>query len=118
MVTLNDVVDAVLSRDGLRLSGTTQEFLRATPQLLDVPKPVALSDRQVVVAAAIMELLALRIGQPAPSWTTTVGGLTEPFFLVAEAETMKRLRIMCEQESPEPLRKRGLLAPPQYLSWA
>lgn len=118
MVTLNDVVDAALSRDGLLLSGATQEFLRATPRLPDVPQPTALSERQLVVAAAIMELLAYRTGQSAPTWTAAVGGLAEPFFLVAEAETMKRLRVMCEQESPEPLRKRKLFAPPQYLSWA
>lgn len=118
MVTLDDVVDAALSRDGLLLSGATQEFLRATPRLTDVSQPTALSERQLVVAAAIMELLAYRTGQSAPLWTATIGGLPEPFFMVAEAETMKHLRGMCEQESPEPLRKRGLFAPPQYLTWA
>lgn len=118
MVTLTDVFDAALIRDGLLLSGATQEFVRATPRLRDVPLPNGLSERQLVVPAGIMELLAVRTGQAPPSWTATVGGLPEPFFLVAEAETMTRLRVMCQQESPEPLRKRGLLAPPQYLSWA
>ncbi len=118
MVTLNDVVDAALNRDGLLLSGATQEFLRVTPRLSDVPQPTALSERQLVVAAAIMELLSLRTAQSAPAWTAKIGGLKESFFLVAEAETMKHLRVMCEEESPEPMRKRGLFAPPQYLTWA
>jgi hypothetical protein len=118
MVTLTELVDAVLSRDGLWLSGATQEFLRSTPGLHEVPQPSAINERQLVVAAAVLELLALRTGQQAPTWTSNIGGLAEPFFLVAEAERMKNTRVMCEQESPEPLRKRGLLAPPQYLSWA
>ena len=118
MVTLNEVVDAALSRDGLWLSGATQEFLRDTPYLRDVPRPSATNDRKLVVAAALLELLALRTGQQPPAWTADVGGLSEPFFLVAEAERMKNTRIMCEQESPEPLRKRKLLAPPTFLTWA
>ena len=118
MVTLNEVVDAALSRDGLWLSGATQEFLRSTPNLCDVPQPSPTDDRNLVVAAALLELLALRTGQQAPAWTASVGGLSEPFFLVAEAERMPNTRIMCEQESPEPLRRRGLLAPPQFLTWA
>lgn len=118
MVTLNELVDAALSRDGLWLSGATQEFLRTTPILRDVPLPVGVSERNLVVAAALLELLALRLGQPPPAWTANVGGLPEPFFLVADAERMQNTRRMCEDESPEPLRKRGLLAPPQYLTWA
>ena len=118
MVSLTEVVDAALSRDGLWLSGATQEFLRCTPNLFDVSQPDGLSDRGLVVAAALVELLALRTGQQAPAWTARVGGLPEPLFLVAEAEQMKNTRIMCEQESPEPLRKRKLLAPPQFLTWA
>lgn len=118
MVTLHEVVEAALSRDGLWLSGATQEFLRATPNLSDVPQPTEGSEQHLVVAAALVELLALRTGQQAPDWTEKVGSLREPFFLVAEAESMKNTRIMCEQESPEPLRKRKLLAPPQFLTWA
>lgn len=118
MVTLNEVVEAALSRDGLWLSGATQEFLRTTPRLSDVPQPSSVGEQHLIVAAALLELLALRTGQQAPDWTAKVGSLREPFFLVAEAETMKNTRKMCEQDSPEPLRKRKLLAPPQFLTWA
>lgn len=118
MVGLLEVVEAALSRDGVWLSGATQEFLRSTPNLGEVPQPSGIDERHLVVAAALLELLALRTGQQAPNWTDTIGGLREPFFLVSEAESMKNTRIMCEQESPEPLRKRKLLAPPQFLTWA
>ena len=118
MVPLNDVADAALNRDSLRLRGLTQTLIRESPRLSDVPRPVTSDDRHLVTAAAIVELLAARTGQPAPAWTAKVGGLSEPFFLVVEAETMTHLRTMCEQESPEPLRKRRLLAPPEFLSWA
>ncbi len=80
MITLHDVVDAAISRDGLLLSGATQEFLRATPRLCEIPEPTTLSERQLVVAAAILELLSLRTSQPAPTWTAKVGGLKESFF--------------------------------------
>jgi hypothetical protein len=118
MVTLNEVVEAALNRDALWLSGATQEFLRSTPRLPEVPQPSSMEERHWGVAAALLELLALRTGQQPPGWTALVGGLREPFFMVAEAETLRNTRIMCEQESPEPLRKRKLLAPPQFLTWA
>ncbi len=118
MVTLNELVEAALSRDGLWLSGATQEFLRGTPVLRDVSPLTGTDDRHVVVAAALLELLALRMHQAPPDWTATVGGLSEPFFLMAEAETMKHTRLLCERESPMPLRKRNLLAPPNFLTWA
>lgn len=118
MVTLNELVEAALSRDGLWLSGATQEFLRSTPKLCDVPQLIDADEQTCVVAAGLLELLALRTNQPPPNWTASIGGLSQPLFLVAEAEHMKNTRIMCEQESPEPLRKRKLLAPPQFLTWA
>ena len=36
----------------------------------------------------------------------------------AAAETMPRLRRACETEGPEPLRRRRLLAPPEFLTSA
>jgi len=31
---------------------------------------------------------------------------------------MPRLRRLCEEEGPAPLRERGILAPPEFLTWA
>jgi hypothetical protein len=44
--------------------------------------------------------------------------LKEPVYLVNAAIKMPRLRILCEEQSPEPLRKRGFLAPPNFLESA
>jgi hypothetical protein len=35
-----------------------------------------------------------------------------------QAETMKRLRTLCETQAPEPMRKRRLYAPPIFLEFA
>jgi hypothetical protein len=51
-------------------------------------------------------------------WVKNVSPLTEPVFLLKSAATMKRLRFLCETESPEALRKRGFYAPPNYLEFA
>lgn len=53
--------------------------------------------------------------------TTILGGVPaapRTLFLVRSAATMPRLRTACEQEGPEPLRRRGLLAPPGFLTMA
>jgi hypothetical protein len=43
--------------------------------------------------------------------------LPEPIFLLEAAARMKRLRALCETQSPEPLRKRGFYAPPNFLEF-
>jgi hypothetical protein len=45
-------------------------------------------------------------------------GDAEAVFLVRAAESMPRLRRLCEEQSPEPLRRRRLLAPPDFLTAA
>jgi hypothetical protein len=66
----------------------------------------------------LVELFALRLQQQPPWWTKEVGAVSEPTFLVKSALTMRRLRELCETQSPEPLRKRGLFAPPNFLEFA
>ena len=118
MATFKEIVDAVICRDHLWMRGALQEFIRTRPVLASIPKPTTADDFELVIAAGIMELLALRLNQEGPAWPADVGGLTEPFFLVSAAERMPNTKRMCEEESPEPLRKRNLLAPPQFLTWA
>jgi hypothetical protein len=64
-----------------------------------------------------VELFALRLHQPPPQLTIDVGSLPEPIYLLKAAESMKRLRVLCETESPEPLRKLGFYAPPNFLEF-
>ena len=72
----------------------------------------------LAVAAALVELFAERAGQAAPDWTREVLPAPEPLFLLREAGTMKRLRKLCEEQSPLPLRRRRIYVPPDFLTFA
>jgi hypothetical protein len=95
-----------------------QDFLREQPTLTKIPQPLSTDSRVLAISAALLELFAARLGQEAPVWTKNIGPLTEPIYLLASATHMKRLRELCYQESPEPLRQRGFYAPPNYLEFA
>jgi hypothetical protein len=118
MVRIEQLAAAALSGDSLQTRSLAQEFFREAPHLPDIPKPT-LDDKQLLAAtASLLELFAERTHQLAPAWTAEVGPLAEPVFLLKAATTMKRLRRLCETESPEPLKKRGFYAPPNYLEFA
>ena len=118
MVTLEEVARAALNRDTLQLRSLTQDLLRATPRLETTPRPTTDDMRILSFAAALIELLALRQNQSPPAWAKEIGPLQEPFFLLQAAESMKHLRELCQTQSPEPMRKRGLYAPPNFLEFA
>ena len=118
MVTLEALAKTALERDSLRLRSLALDFVREHSKLASVARPPT-DDQQILgTAAALLELLAQRSGQPAPAWTREVGPVLEPVFLLEAATRMKRLRALCESEAPEPLRKRGLYAPPDFLTFA
>ena len=118
MEALDQIAEAALARDALRLRALVQEFLRANPSLQATPPPRSDDPRRRAVAASLVELLAQRANQAPPAWASGVPSLPEPFFLVEAASRMRHLRSLCLAESPEPLRKRGLLAPPNFLAFA
>jgi len=68
--------------------------------------------------AALLDFFAQRTGQPAPAWASAISGLPAARFLLRSAATPKRLRRMCEEESPGPLKRRNLFAPADYLWFA
>ena len=117
MAQIEQIAEAALNRDSLQARSLTQEFFREQKKLVDIPKPKVADEQVIVVTAALLELFANRMKQEAPSWTAEVGPLSEPIFLLKAAETMKRLRQLCETEAPEPLKKRKLFAPPNYLEF-
>ena len=118
MVTLEALAEAALRREGLHLRSLAQDFVRDHPQFTKIPRPAIDNPQILGTAAALLELLAQRTGQTAPAWTYEVGAVPEPMFLLQAATRMKRLRALCEAEAPEPLRKRGLFAPPDFLTFA
>jgi len=118
MVTLEQLAEAALNRDNLRLRSLAQDWLRENPRLSDTPRPNTPDPRLLAVAASLIELFAQRGRQTPPTWAKEVGPLPEPIFLVESAASMKRLRALCETQAPEPLRKRRLYAPPNFLEFA
>lgn len=117
-MTLDELAVALLEADNLRLRSLLQDALRENPDITTWPQPVSTDIRIRAAAASLAELCAERYSQPPPWWTERVESLPEPMFVVRSAATMKRLRRLCETESPLPLRKRGFYAPPGFLDSA
>ena len=118
MDPIEQLAEAALQRDSLRLRSLVQDMTRSNINWSSLPRPQTKDVRLLAIAAALAELLAARQNQTPPVWTKEIGALKEPFFLLRSAETMKRLRRLCETQSPEPMRKRQLYAPPNFLEFA
>ncbi|MCW5830747.1 MAG: hypothetical protein KIT79_15680 [Deltaproteobacteria bacterium] len=112
---LEQMAEALIARDALRLRELALEWAR----LGDLPAsfaPPESTDRRVrIAAAALAELLAERSRVASPEWTKREGSLGTPFFALAAAERLKSVRALCERESPEALRRHGIFAPANFL---
>jgi hypothetical protein len=118
MALLEDIARAAIEGEALAARSLTQDWLAENERLAEIARAVAADRTVMAVAAALVELFAMRRGQAAPAWSSEVGALDEPLFLVKNAAAMPRLRRLCELEAPEPLRRRRIYAPPDYLSAA
>lgn len=118
MELIEELAEAALHRDSLRLRSLVQDLVHANVDWSSLPRPTTEDSRLLAIAASLVELLAERQNQSPPAWTKEIGALNEPFFLVRSVETMRRLRVLCETQSPEPMRKRRLYAPPNFLEFA
>lgn len=118
MELIEQLAQAALERDHLKLRSFVQDFALSRTDFSKLPRPAITDTRLLVISAALTELLAQRNNQTPPAWTKEIGALKEPFFLLESAATMKRLRALCETQSPEPMRKRLLYAPPHFLEFA
>lgn len=118
MEMIEQIVNAALAQETLQLRSLIQQFSRTKPDYGKLPMLMTNDPVKFALAAAIVELLAEQANQEPPSWTAKAQSLAEPIFLLKAAKKMKRLRQLCLEESPLPLRKRGFYAPPNYLSFA
>ena len=114
---LEVIARAVLGGDALVVRSKVQDWLASSPRFDKCDPPDCADPSILAVAASLVELLASRRGQSAPGWTKSVGAVDRPLYLLKSAESMPRLRQLCDEESPEPLRKRRLFAPPNYLEF-
>ena len=112
------LIEALMSFDILRARQWVADAMRAPISWSEVARPEGMDAERLAVAAGVVELLAERSGQPSPDWTVDVGESPRRIYLVRAAESTPRLRLLCEEEGPEPLRKRQIMAPPEFLSLA
>lgn len=115
---LRDLVEALMSLDSLKARQWVADAAALPLQWRELPRPDGLTLEQLAVAAGVAELLSQRANQQPPAWTSGVQRSPKKIWLVRWAESMPRLRRLCEQEGPEPLRRRQVLAPPEFLTIA
>lgn len=112
---IDDLVRALLNDGPVEARQWIADARRTGFDYSSVPRPRDSSALELALAAGVVELLAERANQRPPAWTAAVEPAPEKVFLLRSAERMPRLRRLCEEEGPEPLRRRGLLAPPDFL---
>ena len=115
---LAEMAGFLLAHDDFPLRLFVQAWLREQPRFAAMPQPETSDPRIRTVAAALIELLAERAGQPPPAWTAAVDPLPAPFFVMRQAARPGFTRDLCLHESPEPLRQRNIFAPPNFLEMA
>ncbi|HEV2721224.1 MAG TPA: hypothetical protein VG323_14475 [Thermoanaerobaculia bacterium] len=112
---LPDLVRAVLAGDLITARQWVADAYRSGLNWEEINPPEGLDNREMSVAAGIAELLALRRGATPPRWARTIGASTEPLILDPGLEQMPRSFARAKREGPEPLRKRNLVALPDFL---
>lgn len=112
---LRDLVEAIMTRDMLGARQWVADAYRSDVDWRALEVPDGLNAQALVVAAAVAELLADRAGTSPPIWTATVGGSREPFVLDPGLETMPRSFAFAQTNGPLPLRRRNLIALPDFL---
>lgn len=117
-ITIEAIARAILAYEDLRASALTLEWLRYDQPFAEIARPETDEPQLLAVAAAVVELLAQRANQAPPAWTAEVGGLTEPFFVWRLSPQQTYTRQLCLEESPEPLKRRNIFSPPNYLTFA
>jgi hypothetical protein len=112
---LTDLVRAILCGDLLSARQWVADSQRARVPWEQFEKPAGLDERELTVAAGLAELLAGRAGTPPPSWAVSVGPREEALILDPGLEQMPRTFEQAKRNGPEPLRKRNLIASPDFL---
>ena len=115
---IRDLVKALLAYDAIAARQWLADCERAKLAWSNIPMPENVSAEELSLAAAVAELMAERSGSPAPMWTRDISANARRVFLVRAAKNMPRLRKLCEEEGPEPLRRRQFFAPPDFLTVA
>lgn len=117
-MNLRELVDALLIGDLITARQCVTDARRQNVVWAHIEQPLDLNEQQLSVAAGIVELLATRAGQPSPTWTRKIGPAHEPLILDPGLEQMPRSFARAKAFGPEPLRRRNLIALPDFLDVA
>src|SRR5438067_1892406 len=112
---LRDLVNAILAGDLLTARQWVADARHTGVKWENVQCPRGFTGQEMTVAAGLVELLADRAGERPPRWTTSVGGELEPLVLDPGLDEMPRSLARAKASGPEPLRKRNLVALPDFL---
>jgi hypothetical protein len=115
---LHELVRALLTGDLLSARQYVADARRGNVDWSRLSPPSGYTEREMAVAAAIVELLATRNGSAPPPWTHAVGGLHEALILDPGLDRMPRSFARAKAAGPEPLRRRNLIALPDFLDVA
>jgi hypothetical protein len=115
---LRELVSALLAGDLLTARQYVTDSRRENVVWTHIGEPHGLDPLQLSVAAGVVELLALRAGQPSPAWTRNIGPTSEPLVLDPGLEQMPRSFARAKTFGPEPLLRRNLIALPDFLDVA
>ena len=115
---VHELVRALLAGDLIAARQFVADAHRLNVDWERVEQPPGLTDRELAVAAGITELLALRAGGKAPSWTQAVGASSEMVVLDPGLDQMPRSFARAKSHGPEPLRRRNIIALPDFLAVA
>ena len=115
---LEDLVHAISRGDLIAAREWVADAHRAGIEWATLERPIDLSENDLAIAAGLAELLATRDGAALPSWTGTVTGLREPLLLDPGLDEMPRSLARAKSFRPEPLRRRNLIALPDFLKIA
>src|SRR5947207_15898669 len=103
---IRDLVDALAGNDTLAARQWVADAMRDGIRFGDLKLPVGLNPTELAIAAGLVEMFCERAGCSSPDWTGLIGKAPETVLLVRAAQSMPRLRRLCEEEGPEPLRRR------------
>ena len=117
-MNVRNLVTALLAGDLLTARQWVADALRDGVQWEKLDRPSQLSAREMSVAAGVIELLAARSGAAPPAWTRTIGAVAESIVLDPGLEQMPRSFERARTAGPEPLRRRNIVALPDFLDVA
>jgi len=115
---IRELVRALLDGDLLTAPQCVADARRSHVHWERLTQPVDLTDREMSVAAGMIELLASRAGAAPPSWTKNVGAVRELLILDPGLATMPRSFAHARADGPEPLRRRNMVALPDFMDVA